>query len=55
MYEEEVVKQTNPNYLIKEAVLYLLQNLTDSIIKYSDKNDIEVIFQKFILHEFNVR
>jgi len=54
MYEAEVLKQTNPNFLIKEAVLNILQNIADSIIKYSSANDIESIFQKFIVHEFTV-
>ena len=54
MYEAEVLKQTNPNFLIKEAVLNILQNIADSIIKYSSANDIEAIFQKFIVHEFTV-
>ena len=49
IYEAEVLNQSNPSFLIKESVLYLLQNISESIINYSNTNDIEMIFKKFIL------
>lgn len=53
MYEQEVSKGTNPNFLIKEAVLYLLQNISNTIIKYSTPEEVEMLLTKFVIHELS--
>jgi hypothetical protein len=41
--------------LIKEAVIYLMQNFSIAITKYSSVSDIEKLLEKYILPEIIVR
>ncbi len=53
-YENEVNKGSNPNYLIKEAALYMLQNTAPFMLSYAADKEIELLFKKFLVHEFSV-